>query len=97
MDIYAFAFGSPYTLCCTVSRYCLVAGVKPSLHTPLMSMSNAISGIVILGGMLQIQGEYLDKEDGNPTQVCHASPSSNLHWILLRRSPTLVVYCVCPW
>jgi NAD/NADP transhydrogenase alpha subunit len=52
-----------------VCSYFLVSGVKPSLHTPLMSMSNAISGIVILGGMVMIQGEYLDDTDGNPTQV----------------------------
>mmetsp|Transcript_26214 Transcript_26214/g.68857 ORF Transcript_26214/g.68857 Transcript_26214/m.68857 type:complete len:1186 (+) Transcript_26214:139-3696(+) len=56
----------------SVLGYCLVAGVKPSLHTPLMSMSNAISGIVILGGLLQIQGEYLDDDRGNPTQVLGA-------------------------
>jgi len=35
----------------SVLGYCLVMSVKPSLHTPLMSMSNAISGIVVLGGM----------------------------------------------
>jgi NAD(P) transhydrogenase subunit alpha len=40
----------------SVLGYCLCANVKPSLHTPLMSMSNAISGIVIIGGMYQIQG-----------------------------------------
>ena len=34
----------------SVLGYCLVMSVKPSLHTPLMSMSNAISGIVVLGG-----------------------------------------------
>eukprot|EP00038_Savillea_parva_P007620 m.171436 g.171436 ORF g.171436 m.171436 type:complete len:1201 (-) comp13373_c0_seq1:92-3694(-) len=56
----------------SVLGYCLVAGVKPSLHTPLMSMSNAISGIVILGGMLQIQGVYLDDDKGNATQVLGA-------------------------
>merc|ERR1712087_741129 len=43
----------------SVLGYCLVANVKPSLHTPLMSMSNAISGIVIIGGMYQIQGKYI--------------------------------------
>merc|ERR1712072_464341 len=43
----------------SVLGYCLVASVKPSLHTPLMSMSNAISGIVIIGGMYQIQGKWL--------------------------------------
>jgi NAD(P) transhydrogenase alpha subunit len=48
----------------SVLGYCLVASVKPSLHTPLMSMSNAISGIVIVGGMLQIQGKWLWGGDG---------------------------------
>ncbi|TVQ09119.1 MAG: Re/Si-specific NAD(P)(+) transhydrogenase subunit alpha [Leptolyngbya sp. DLM2.Bin27] len=31
--------------------------VSPSLHTPLMSVTNAISGIIIIGGMLQISGD----------------------------------------
>ena len=48
----------------SVLGYCLVANVNPSLHTPLMSMSNAMSGIVILGGMYQIQGDYLWGGDG---------------------------------
>ncbi|MEO0886191.1 MAG: proton-translocating transhydrogenase family protein, partial [Cyanobacteria bacterium J06648_10] len=30
--------------------------VSPSLHTPLMSVTNAISGIIILGGLLQLNG-----------------------------------------
>ena len=34
-----------------------VIGRVPSvLHTPLMSVTNAISGIIILGGMLQVSG-----------------------------------------
>ena len=33
-----------------------VWGVIPALHTPLMSVSNAISGVVILGGMLEVTG-----------------------------------------
>ncbi|PSN13525.1 NAD(P)(+) transhydrogenase (Re/Si-specific) subunit alpha [filamentous cyanobacterium CCP5] len=32
--------------------------VAPALHTPLMSVTNAISGIIIIGGMLQITGEF---------------------------------------
>lgn len=32
----------------------LVWNVSPSLHTPLMSVTNAISGIIIIGGMLQL-------------------------------------------
>lgn len=33
--------------------------VTPALHTPLMSVTNAISGIIIIGGMLQISGNLL--------------------------------------
>ena len=33
--------------------------VTPALHTPLMSVTNAISGIIIIGGMLQISGELM--------------------------------------
>ncbi|MDA0204941.1 MAG: Re/Si-specific NAD(P)(+) transhydrogenase subunit alpha [Acidobacteria bacterium] len=32
----------------------LVWDVTPALHTPLMSVTNAISGIIILGGMIQL-------------------------------------------
>ncbi len=35
----------------------LIWDVSPSLHTPLMSVTNAISGIIIIGGLLQISGE----------------------------------------
>ena len=34
--------------------YYVVWSVTPALHTPLMSVTNAISGIVILGALLQI-------------------------------------------
>ena len=34
----------------------LVWNVTPALHTPLMSVTNAVSGIIIIGGMLQISG-----------------------------------------
>ena len=39
-----------------VVGYNAIWSVAPALHTPLMSVSNAISGIVILGGMLQVTG-----------------------------------------
>ena len=32
--------------------YFVVWGITPSLHSPLMSVSNAISGIVIIGAIL---------------------------------------------
>jgi H+-translocating NAD(P) transhydrogenase subunit alpha len=34
----------------------VVWNVKPALHTPLMSVTNAISGIILVGGMLQLSG-----------------------------------------
>jgi NAD(P) transhydrogenase subunit alpha len=34
--------------------YQVVWNVKPALHTPLMSVTNAISGIILVGGMLQL-------------------------------------------
>lgn len=34
--------------------YQVIWNVKPALHTPLMSVTNAISGIIILGAVLQI-------------------------------------------
>lgn len=34
----------------------VVWNVKPALHTPLMSVTNAISGIILVGGMLQLGG-----------------------------------------
>ena len=43
--------------------YHVVWTVTPALHTPLMSVTNAISGIVIVGAMLQtvdINGETLN-------------------------------------
>mmetsp|Transcript_1802 Transcript_1802/g.4197 ORF Transcript_1802/g.4197 Transcript_1802/m.4197 type:complete len:109 (-) Transcript_1802:660-986(-) len=40
--------------------YMLVYGVHPALHTPLMSVSNAISGQVILGGIFMVSSEDTD-------------------------------------
>jgi len=40
--------------------YFLVWGVDPALHTPLMAVTNAISGIIVTGGLLQISGPITD-------------------------------------
>lgn len=40
-----------FTLACFVGYY-VVWKVTPSLHTPLMSITNAISGIIIIGAMI---------------------------------------------
>jgi NAD(P) transhydrogenase subunit alpha len=34
----------------------VIWNVKPALHTPLMSVTNAISGIILIGGMLHLSG-----------------------------------------
>ena len=37
--------------------YYVVWNVTPALHTPLMSVTNAISGIILVGGVLQAGAE----------------------------------------
>ena len=53
------AFMSHFTvfvLACFVG-YMVVWNVKPSLHTPLMSVTNAISSIIVIGALLQISSK----------------------------------------
>ncbi len=42
-----------FVLACIVG-WQVIWNVSPSLHTPLMSVTNAISGIIIVGGMVQV-------------------------------------------
>lgn len=42
-----------FVLACVVG-WQVIWNVTPSLHTPLMSVTNAISGIIIVGGMVQV-------------------------------------------
>jgi NAD(P) transhydrogenase subunit alpha len=44
--------GTVFVLACFVG-WQLIWSVSPALHTPLMSVTNAISGIIALGGLLQ--------------------------------------------
>jgi len=46
-----------FVLACFVG-WQVIWSVSPSLHTPLMSVTNAISGIIVVGGMLQIGGDW---------------------------------------
>jgi len=41
----------------------VVWNVKPALHTPLMSVTNAISGIILVGGMLQLTGNLFTTDN----------------------------------
>jgi NAD(P) transhydrogenase subunit alpha len=42
-----------FVLACFIS-WQVIWNVTPALHTPLMSVTNAISGIIVVGGMLQL-------------------------------------------
>jgi len=44
-----------FALACIIG-WQVVWNVTPALHTPLMSVTNAISGIIVIGGMLQVSG-----------------------------------------
>ncbi len=43
-----------------VVGYHVVWNVTPALHTPLMAVTNAISGIIIVGAMLAASPEQID-------------------------------------
>lgn len=58
-----------FALSCWVGNSC-VQGVSHALHSPLMAMTNAISGMTIVGGMLQMGGGILP---GTTPQVLAAS------------------------
>lgn len=45
-----------FVLACIVG-WQVIWNVAPALHTPLMSVTNAISGIIIIGGMIQVGTE----------------------------------------
>ena len=45
-----------FVLACFVG-WQVVWSVTAALHTPLMSVTNAISGIIVVGGLLQASGE----------------------------------------
>jgi NAD(P) transhydrogenase subunit alpha len=42
-----------FVLACFIG-WQVVWNVTPALHTPLMSVTNAISGIIVVGGVLQV-------------------------------------------
>ena len=44
-----------FVLACVIG-WQVIWNVTPALHTPLMSVTNAISGIIVVGGMLQVGG-----------------------------------------
>ena len=45
-----------FVLACFVG-YMVIWNVSPALHTPLMSVTNAISSIIIIGALLQVSSD----------------------------------------
>ena len=45
-----------FVLACVVGWH-VVWNVSPALHTPLMSVTNAVSGIILVGGILVLRGD----------------------------------------
>ena len=60
-----------FVLACFVG-YMVVWNVTPSLHTPLMSVTNAISSIIIIGALVQIAppiAAVLGSEGARPDDI----------------------------
>ncbi len=55
MDIWSLL--TIFMLSCFVG-YLIIWGVTPALHSPLMSVSNAISGIIIIGALLSLDNSH---------------------------------------
>src|ERR1043166_7778294 len=55
---------SIFVLACFVGYY-VVWSVTPALHTPLMSVTNAISSVIVVGGLLAV-GVQLVADDKGP-------------------------------
>jgi len=45
-----------FVLSCFIG-YMVIWNVTPSLHTPLMSVTNAISSIIIIGALIQVSSQ----------------------------------------
>ncbi len=54
-----------FVLACFVG-YMVIWNVTPSLHTPLMSVTNAISSIIAIGALIQIAPPFTDVGDDRP-------------------------------
>lgn len=64
-----------FVLACFIG-YMVVWNVTPSLHTPLMSVTNAISSIIIIGALVQIAPPVIDAVVGEG-----ARPDGVIRWL----------------
>ncbi len=54
---------SIFTLACFVG-YFVVWSVTPALHTPLMSVTNAISSVIVVGALLAVSVALITDDSG---------------------------------
>jgi NAD(P) transhydrogenase subunit alpha len=64
-----------FVLACFIG-YMVVWNVTPSLHTPLMSVTNAISSIIIIGALVQIAPPVLESLGNNDVR-----PDTVIRWL----------------
>lgn len=57
-----------FVLACFIG-YMVIWNVKPSLHTPLMSVTNAISSIIAVGALVQIAPPLSGEGEGRPSAL----------------------------
>ena len=65
-----------FLLACVVGWH-VVWNVTPALHTPLMSVTNAISGIILIGGMLALLGGRLGRAGAGRRRRCSSRRSTS--------------------
>jgi NAD(P) transhydrogenase subunit alpha len=64
-----------FVLACFVG-YMVVWNVTPALHTPLMSVTNAISSIIIIGALVQLAPPLLGAAAGGESR-----PDEVIRWL----------------
>jgi len=73
-----------FVLACFVG-YMVVWNVTPALHTPLMSVTNAISSIIIIGALIQIAPPHLASELAQTTGAPPGAtrPDTIIRWLAI--------------
>ena len=62
-----------------VIGYYVIGHVHHALHTPLMSVTNAISGIIVVGALLQIgHGDAVDHRRWRSWRSCWPASTSSV-------------------
>ena len=59
MEIDPFIFRLSIFILSIFIGYYVVWSVTPSLHTPLMSVTNAVSSIIIIGALIQVSSDNI--------------------------------------